>query len=68
MFDVYEITNSLPHIQISKDFTWFIVLLISQKDYEHYIAGEFDSKDFLSEKKHIVWYGCVGRAVLIGNM
>ena len=47
MFEVYEITASLPDIQTSKDFIRFIVLLISQKDYEHYTTGGFDHKLFL---------------------
>ena len=44
MLDVHELSTSLPHIQTSKDFIRIIVLLISQKDYEHYIAMGFESK------------------------
>ena len=44
MFDVHEIFTSLPHIHIPDDFIRFVVLLASQKDYEHYTARGFESK------------------------
>ena len=35
----------------------YVVLLISQKDYEHYTAEGFNSKLFLSKKIHVIRYG-----------
>jgi hypothetical protein len=47
MLHVHNTTTSLPHIHTSKDPTKLIVLLISQKDYEHYTSGGSDCKLFL---------------------
>jgi hypothetical protein len=47
MLHVQNATTSLPHIHTSKDYIELVVLLISQKDYEHYTTERFDCKFFL---------------------